>query len=121
MSVQSLMHLLAIGGISLPLFYCCKTGKPINAPLGDWDWSCYFLPNEGFSTLTENNYFLKINASEIALLQRLLFPELPIKSDGELLGPRKVWQRILRIIEIWIPAQLGRELSSLKIFSEFYN
>ena len=120
MSLQSLMHLLAIGGLSLPLYYCCQTGKPMNPPIGDWDWACYFIPNEGFSTLEDNRSILKMNASEIALMQRLLFPELPIKSNGELLGPKSVWLRILKIIYSWIPAQLGKELSSLKILGEFY-
>ncbi len=120
MSIQSLIHLLAIGGLSLPLHFCCKTGKPIVPPLGDWDWSCYFLPNEGFSIEEDPQSILEINASETALLQRLLFPEFPIKSNGDLLGPKKVWQRLLKIIEFWIPAQLGKELSSLKILSQFY-
>ena len=50
MSIQSLIHLLAIGGINLPINHCCKTGVPIIPPLGDWKWECYYLPNEGFST-----------------------------------------------------------------------
>ena len=53
-------------------------------------------------------------------MQRLLFPDLPIKSNGELLGPKKVWLKILLIIESWIPAQLGKELSSLKMLGEIY-
>ena len=121
MSIQSLIHLLAIGGLSLPLYYCCKTGKQINPPIGNWEWACYFIPNEGFSITNDNNSTLKMNASEIALMQRLFFPELPIKKDGQLLGPEKVWLRILRIVNSWIPAQLGKELSSLKILGEFYS
>ena len=81
MSIQSLIHLLAIGGINLPINHCCKTGVPIIPPLGDWEWECYYLPNEGFSTIEDSQSILKINASEVALLQRLLFPELPIKSN----------------------------------------
>ena len=120
MSIQSLIHLLAIGGINLPINHCCKTGSPIIAPLGDWKWECYYLPNEGFSTIEDSQSILKINASEVALLQRLLFPELPIKSNGELLGPKKVWLKILLIIETWISAQLDKELSSLKMMRELY-
>ncbi len=120
-STQSLMHLLAIGGLSLPIHFCCKTGKQINPPLGDWSWACYFIPNEGFSTLEEGPTILKINPSETALIQRLLFPKLPIKSNGELLGPKTVWIKILKIIFTWIAAQLGKELSSLKILQELYN
>ena len=118
--IQSLVHLLAIGGLSLPLHFCCKSGKPLNPPLGDWDWACNFIPNEGFTTIDDPGSILIINASEMALLQRLLFPELPIKSNGELLGPKKVWVKLLTIIESWIKSQLGRELSSLKIISESY-
>ena len=63
---------------------------------------------------------MKINASEVALLQRLIFPELPIKSNGELLGPKKVWLKVLLIIETWISAQLDKEISSLRILRELY-
>ncbi len=121
MSIQSLIHLLAIGGINLPINHCCKTGVPIIPPLGDWEWECYYLPNEGFSTIEDSQSILKINASEVALLQRLLFPELPIKSNGELLGPKKVWLKILFIIETWIATQLEKDLSSLKMLREIYS
>ena len=118
--IQSMVHLLAIGGLSLPLNFCCKTGKTINPPLGNWEWTCNFIPSEGFTTRDDPQSILKINASEIALMQRLLFPELPIKSNGELLGPKHVWIRLLTITENWIKSQLGKELSSLKILKEFY-
>ena len=121
MSIQSLIHLLAIGGINLPIHHCCKTGVPIIPPLGNWEWECYFLPNEGFSTVEDSTSNIKINASEVALLQRLLFPELPIKSNGNLLGPKKVWLKILFIIETWIATQLDKELSSLKMLREIYS
>ena len=120
MSIQSIIHLLAIGGVSLPLFSCCKSGKPISPPLGNNKWSCYYIPHEGFSMINSPESFLNLNPSEIALLQRLLYPELPIKSNGELLGPRKVWLKLLSIIESWIPAHLGKELSSLKILKTCY-
>jgi len=121
MSIQSLIHLLAIGGINLPIHHCCKTGDPIIPPLGNWKWSCYFLPNEGFSSIEDPQSNLRINASEVALIQRLLFPELPIKSNGELLGPKKVWLRILFIIETWITFQLEKDISSLKMLRELYS
>ena len=121
MSIQSLIHLLAIGGINIPVNFCCKTGAPIIPPLGNWDWQCHYLPNEGFSTMEDSESILKVNASEVALLQRLIFPELPIKSNGELLGPKKVWLRLLSIIESWISTQLEKELSSLKMIRDFYS
>ena len=121
MSIQSLIHLLAIGGINLPVNQCCKTGDPIVAPLGNWEWECYFLPTEGFSIIEDSKSTIKINASEVALLQRLIFPELPIKSNGELLGPKKVWLKILSIVESWIAVQLEKELYSLKMLREFYS
>jgi len=120
MSIQSLMHLLAIGGLSLPIYYCCETGKPIQTPIGNWDWTCSFIPSEGFSIVEDTRSVINLNASEIALMQRLLFPDLPIKSNGELLGPKNVWGKILKILCIWIPSQLGKEISSLKILGEFY-
>ncbi|MBO8229597.1 DNA repair protein RecO [Prochlorococcus marinus str. MU1404] len=120
-SMQSLIHLLAIGGINLPIHHCCKTGAPIIPPLGNWKWNCYYLPSEGFSTIEDPQSNLKINASEVALIQRLLFPELPIKSNGELLGPKKVWLKILFIIETWISTQLEKDISSLKMLKELYS
>ena len=42
MSIQSLIHLLAIGGINLPIHHCCKTGESIIPPLGNWEWRCYY-------------------------------------------------------------------------------
>ena len=120
MSIQSLMHLLAIGGLSLPIYYCCETGKPIQPPIGNWDWKCFFIPSEGFSLVEDTRSLVYLNASEIALMQRLIFPNLPIKKNGELLGPKEVWGKILKIFCMWIPAQLGKELSSLKILGEFY-
>jgi len=121
MCIQSLIHLLAIGGVNLPINHCCKTGESIIPPLGNWEWSCYYLPSEGFSSIEDPQSNLKINASEVALLQRLIFPELPIKSNGELLGPKKVWLKILFIIETWISAQLEKDLSSLKMLRELYS
>ena len=98
----------------------CIRDRPIIPPLGNWDWQCSYLPNEGFSTVEDVESVLKVNASEVALLQRLLFAELPIKSNGELLGPKNVWLKILSIVENWISAQLEKELSSLKMLREFY-
>ena len=121
MSIQSLIHLLAIGGINLPVQHCFKTGVSIIPPLGNWKWECFYSPSEGFSTIEDPNSIITVNASEIALLQRLLFPELPIKSNGELLGPKKVWLKILMILETWISTQLERELSSLKMLRELYS
>ena len=120
MSIQSLVHLLAIGGVNIPVNFCCKTGNQIIPPLGNWNWQCYYLPNEGFSIIEDTNSILNLNASEIALLRRLIFPDLPIKSNGELLGPKKVWLRILSVVESWISVQLEKELSSLKMLRELY-
>ncbi len=121
MSIQSLIHLLAIGGVNLPIHHCCKTGEAIIPPIGNWEWNCYYLPNEGFSSIEDPQSNLKINASEVALLQRLLYPELPIKTNGELLGPKKVWLKILFIVETWISTQLEKDLSSLKMLKELYS
>ena len=44
-----------------------------------------------------------------------------LKSNGELLGPKKVWLKILFIIETWISTQLEKELSSLKMLREIYS
>jgi len=64
---------------------------------------------------------LVILGKEVSVIEQLLFPELPIKSNGELLGPKKVWLKILFIIETWISAQLEKDLSSLKMLREIYS
>ena len=76
MSIQSLIHLLAIGGINLPIRHCCKTGEPIIPPLGNWEWSCYYLPSEGFSSIEDPQSNLKINASEAVSYTHLTLPTM---------------------------------------------
>ena len=37
-TVQACVHLLTLGGYSLPLQSCCLTGAPLQPPLGQWQW-----------------------------------------------------------------------------------
>ncbi|KGG13001.1 MULTISPECIES: DNA repair protein RecO [Prochlorococcus] len=113
--VQSLVHLLALGGYSLPTHTCCRSGKPLQPPIGNWDWRCSLLENEGFAIGSIPEAYTTLNASELALLQRLIKPQLPLKKNGEVLGPIMVWEKFFILIEKWIAHHLSRELNTMKI------
>tara|TARA_Y100001970_G_C14253637_1_gene873537 strand:+ start:2940 stop:3719 length:780 start_codon:yes stop_codon:yes gene_type:complete len=119
-SIQSLIHLLALGGFNLPIYFCCKSNKPINPELDNSSWRCTFIPSEGFCLDIDETYPINLTSSEAALMQRLFFPEMPIKSTGELAGPKKVWIKLLKILEIWIKEQIGKELESLKMLKNLF-
>jgi len=118
--IQSCVHLLVLGGYSIPLNNCCLSGMPLDPPIGNWNWLCSFLPTEGFAIGSIPDSKIKLNASELALLQRLIKPNLPIKKDGELMGPIDVWIKLLAIIDEWIEIHLNKSLSSLKILRQTY-
>ena len=109
--------MLALGGYGLPVHKCCKSGHDLFPPIGNWEWSCTLIANEGFAIGNFTNSEITLNASELALLQRLLTPVLPKKKDGSLLGPSKVWIKLLKVVEIWIEANLNQNLNSLKILT----
>ena len=98
--VQSYVHLLALGGYGLPVQECCKSGIGLTPPLGNWNWLCSLIANEGFAVGKFSNAEITLNASELALLQRLTSPCLPIKKDGSILGPFKVWIKLLKVVDV---------------------
>ena len=104
-AVQGVVHLLALGGYALPL----------EPPLGNWYWRCSLLPGEGFVIGAIAGAQLVLNASELALLQRLLRPALPRRRDGELMGPVPVWLRLLQLVELWSREHLGRAPRSWRL------
>ncbi|AII44171.1 hypothetical protein KR100_12505 [Synechococcus sp. KORDI-100] len=116
-TVQACVHLLTLGGYSLPLQSCCLTGAPLQPPLGQWQWRCSLLPEDGFAIGSQPQARLTLNPSELALLQRLIRADLPRRRNGDLMGPRGVWLRLLTVIEIWIQTHLqcrNRALTMLK-------
>ena len=117
-SVQSCIHLLALGGYCLPLQNCFHSGSKLIPPIGEWSWKCSFIPEEGFAIGTMPNASTELNPSELALLQRLLLEKLPFHSNGELLGPKNVWLKLLKIVETWIETHLQRRISSLQMMRE---
>ena len=117
-SVQSCIHLLALGGYCLPLQYCCNSGSMLIPPIGDWSWKCSFIPEEGFAIGTVANACTELNPSELALLQRLVQERLPFHSSGKLLGPKSVWLKILKIVETWIETHLQKRITSLQMIRE---
>ena len=117
-SVQSCIHLLALGGYCLPLQYCCHSSSKLIPPIGEWSWRCSFLPEEGFAIGSMPNSITELNPSELALLQRLLLEKVPFNSNGKLLGPKNVWLKLLKIVEIWIETHLQRRIKSLQMMRE---
>ena len=75
-TVQGSVHLLALGGYGLPLQSCARSGQALEPPLGNGDWRCSFLPSCGLVIGAEAGAVLVLNASELALLQRLPRPGL---------------------------------------------
>ncbi len=116
--VQACVHLLALGGYGLPLQICCRSGAPLSPPIGQWDWRCSLLAEEGLAIGSQAGAAIQINPSELALLQRLTRLELPHRQDGELMGPRSVWLRLLTLLECWCRAHLPRPVRSFSMLRQ---
>tara|TARA_Y100001968_G_scaffold179578_1_gene164468 strand:+ start:429 stop:1229 length:801 start_codon:yes stop_codon:yes gene_type:complete len=117
-SIQSCIHLLALGGYCLPLQNCCHTGYKLVPPIGEWSWKCSFIPEEGFAIGVMPNAKIELNPSELALLQRVLLEKVPFHSNGKLLGPKNVWLKFLKIVEAWIETHLQKRIASLQMMRE---
>tara|TARA_B100000700_G_scaffold311850_1_gene394650 strand:- start:1308 stop:2123 length:816 start_codon:yes stop_codon:yes gene_type:complete len=116
--VQCCVHLLALGGYSIPVHRCSRSGINLEPPLGNWDWCCSLIPEEGFAIGAIPNSVLQLNPSELALLQRLFQPNLPFNKEGTLLGPQKVWLKLLAVIECWAEHHLPKRIRSLEMLRE---
>ncbi len=118
-AIQGSMHLLTNGGFALPTGWCCGDYSPLVPPLGQWQWRCSFFPAEGFRRGRQPGAAMVLNASELALLQRLQRPALPRRQvDGDLMGPLPVWQRLLRLLRFWIGQHLQRQPRSLAFLEQ---
>ena len=115
-TVQATIHLLTLGGYGLPLQSCCLSGAPLEPPIGQWTWRCSLLPEDGFAIGPQPGSQLQLNPSELALLQRLIRPDLPKRKNGDLMGPPWVWLRLMGVIELWVRTHLcrSRALAMLK-------
>ncbi|QEY33188.1 DNA repair protein RecO [Synechococcus sp. RSCCF101] len=114
-AVKGCVQLLALGGFALPLQRCCCSGAVLEPPLGDWQWRCSLLPGEGVAIGSRPGAALELNASELALLQRLLRPRLPRRRSGELMGPAPAWLQLLACVHSWTSDCLDRPLRSLEL------
>jgi DNA repair protein RecO (recombination protein O) len=114
-AVQGSVHLLALGGYALPLGQCSRSGERLDPPLGNWDWRCSLLPGEGIAIGAIPGARVVLNASELALLQRLVRPSLPRRRDGELMGPERVWLHLLDLIECWCGEHLTRRPRAFRL------
>ena len=119
-AVQGAVQLLALGGYALPLQNCAHSGTPLEPPIGQWSWRCSLLPDAGLVIGDIPGAPVQLNPSELALLQRLLRPQLPRRRDGELLGPEPVWLNLLSLIGCWCREHLGRRLRALTLLRSCY-
>lgn len=117
-AVQATVHVLALGGYGLPLSSCCRSGAPLEPPLGNWDWRCSLLPGEGFAIGPVPGARVVLNASELALLQRLPRAALPRRRDGALMGPQTVWLHLLELLECWCGEHLGRRPRAFRLLRQ---
>ncbi len=117
-SVQACVHLLALGGYGLPIQECFLSGSALQPPIGKWEWRCSLLPEEGFAIGSIAGAELELNPSELALLQRLLRPELPLRKDGKLMGPQMVWLKLLAVIQSWVRTHLKQKIKALEMLQE---
>jgi len=118
--VQGAIHQLALGGYALPLQHCARSGALLEPPIGDWSWRCSLVPAEGLVIGQAAAAVVLLNASELALLQRLPRPQLPRRRDGELMGPQAVWLKLLRLLEWWCSEHLSRRLRALTLLRSCY-
>ena len=116
--VQACVHLLALGGYGVPLQVCCRSGAPLDPPIGHWDWRCSLLAEEGIAIGAQAGAAIQLNPSELALLQRLPQLELPQRRDGGLMGPRRVWLRLFTLLEFWCRVHLPRPVRSFAMVRE---
>lgn len=118
LAVQSGVQIMHLGGYGLPLHSDCRSGEQLQPPVGNWNWRCSVIPAEGFCIGPQPGAVLLLNASELALLQRLNRPQLPRRADGNLMGPDPVWERLLTLIRFWCGEHLGRTPRSLALLRQ---
>lgn len=118
--VQGGIHQLALGGYAVPLQACARSGAPLAPPIGDWNWRCSLQPAEGLVIGAVPGAPVQLNASELALLQRLTRPHLPRRRSGELLGPEAVWLKLQHLLECWCREHLNRRLRALTLLRGCY-
>lgn len=119
-AVQGATHLLALGGYALPLAHCARSGALLEPPVGNWEWRCSLIPSEGLVIGAVAGSQVVLNASELALLQRLPRPALPRRRSGALMGPLPVWLHLLDVIESWCREHVGRMPRALVLLRAAY-
>ena len=117
-AVQGGGQLLQLAGLGLPMNTDLNDGGDLVPPIGNWEWRCSLLPADGFCSGRQSGAVLLLNASELALLQRLLRPQLPRKRDGELMGPERVWLHLQELLQIWCREHLGRSPRALTLLRQ---
>ena len=117
-AVQGGVQLLQLAGLGLPMNTDLNGGGDLVPPIGNWEWRCSLLPADGFCSGRQSGAVLLLNASELALLQRLLRPQLPRKRDGELMGPERVWLHLQELLQIWCREHLGRSPRALTLLRQ---
>jgi DNA repair protein RecO (recombination protein O) len=120
-AVQGSVHLLALGGFALPLQQCARSGAPLSPPIGDWNWRTSLLPSEGLAIGAVRGARVMLNASELALLQRLTRPAPPRRRDGGVMGPEAVWLHLLDLVEAWCGEHLGQRPRAFRLLRNAFD
>ena len=118
--VQGGLQQLALGGYALPLQVCAHSDVPLVPPIGQWEWRCSLLSDQGLVIGAIPGAAVQLNPSELALLQRLTRAHLPRRRNGELLGPEAVWLKLLTLLECWCREHLNRRIQSLRLLRSCY-
>ena len=44
--------------------------------------------------------------------------KIPFESNGKLLGPKNVWLKLMKVVEVWVETHLQRRITSLQMIRE---
>ena len=115
---QALFHLLALGGFAPQVHHCCLSHLPIEPNFTDPRWQLGFSFEAGGlmiqpATNSHRSVFRKVNGIDVALLQQLSYPDLPVLAEvlpAIALKSLRVgdWVRVEHLLRDYAQFHLGR-------------
>ncbi|NEO26145.1 MAG: DNA repair protein RecO, partial [Kamptonema sp. SIO4C4] len=121
--VHGVYHLLAITGLAPQLQHCCLTGEPMIPDTQAEKWRVGFsfeagglvkLPVPETADMTLHAH---LNAQEVAVLQKLIYPELSAnlyRSDS------MTWMGVERVLRNYSQYQLGKAIQSATLLDTLF-